>query len=127
MRFPVLCQAVLLLAFAPGTAGAQTVYKCVVKGKPTSFQNEPCPAGQKTAKAVSYTPETVAPYRPDVQARPYARRSDNQQMALMPISTKPSACEMARSHRDRVLGKNNQGGNYDVRVSLNDAVQRACN
>ena len=37
-------RALILLVFAPGVAGSQTIYKCTIKGKPTSYQNAPSAA-----------------------------------------------------------------------------------
>ena len=118
-----------LLAFIwVASAQAQTLYKCVAEGKPASFQNEPCSTGQREVKALNYTPDPVGAYRPDVSTRPYAvsdGRNKSGRVTRM-RRVQPSACELARQHRDTVLGRNNQGGNYKVRVALNDAVHDAC-
>lgn len=111
-----------------GPAQAQTLYKCVSKGKPTSFQSEPCSGLQREAKAVAYTPDAVGPYRPDTASRPYQASGYRSQATATTITKQTTtACEIAKSTRDQVLGRNNQSGGYEVRVRLNDAVQRACN
>lgn len=126
---PLMMVSLLATGMIYAAAGqAQTLYKCVSKGKPTSFQSEPCSGPQREAKAVTYTPEGVGPYRPDLASRPYASSRHHNQAAVMTITQRtPSACTIARRNRDQVVGKNNQSGGYDVRVQLNDAVQRACN
>ena len=125
MRYRTLATGALLLALISTPTHAQIVYKCVTKGRPTSFQSEPCHPAAKLVKAVAYTPDLVGSYRPDVNARPYA--SDRAKIAILPVARTPDLCAMARANRDYVLGANNQVSNYDVRVQLNDAVQRACN
>ena len=65
-----------LLAAATFSADAQTLYRCMQKGKPTSYQNASCPDAAKTAAAVVYVPErnVPAPYLSPAPARPYYRR-----------------------------------------------------
>lgn len=118
-----------LLAAPACTADAQTLYRCVEKGKPTSYQNAPCADAAKTVSAVDYVPERNVTARllapaPAPQRRPSASGA---QLHSIPRATSPSACDAARQHREIVLGTNNQGGNVDVRRVLNDAVARACN
>jgi len=43
----MLLWALLVLMFVPGVAGAQTIFKCAVKGKAVSYQSEPCPENAK--------------------------------------------------------------------------------
>lgn len=118
------------LLAAPIAADAQALYRCIENGKPTSFQNEPCPATARTASAVAYVPErNVPPYRPAAPTPPPQRHQQvsGARLHQIPIATSTTACEAARRHRQAVLGRNNQGGNVDVRRVLNDAVARACN
>ena len=125
MRYSTLVTGTLLFAISTSALG-QVIFKCVTKGKPTSFQNEPCSGNATLVRAVPYTPDVVGPYRPNVHARPYANAAEGL-VATLPVARTPDQCELARTNRERVLGKNNQGGNYKVRVQLNDAVHRACN
>lgn len=127
MGYRISAIGALLLAAFSTAAPAQVVYKCVAKGKPTSFQSEPCSPTARLDKAVPYTPDRVGPYRPDTSSRPYASRGSQGQVATLPVARTPDRCSIAKANRDNVLGRNNQSGNYDVRVQLNDAVQRACN
>lgn len=127
MRKSMLLRSALLLALLPFASGAQTLYKCVSKGKPTSFQSEPCSASQREAGAVDYVPDRVGPYRPDVRSRPYASGGHQAQTVTVPMARTPDLCAMARANRDNLLGRNNQNSSYGLRVQLNDAVQRACN
>ena len=120
--------AALLAAFA-FSADAQTLYRCVQKDKPTSFQNSPCPDAAKTASALAYMPERNVPaYRPTPEpVMRHRQQATSVRMRNIPRASSPTACEAAKQHRDSVLGTNNQGGNVDVRRVLNDAVARACN
>ncbi|MDQ3289107.1 MAG: hypothetical protein M3Q42_12805 [Pseudomonadota bacterium] len=122
----------VLLVFmiaAPVFASTRTLYGCVEPGKPTSYQNEPCPPTSKTKSAVDYVPERYVPAPPPSAAPPSRHRRIGSGGKLHAISraAHPSDCEAARQRRERVLGRNNQGGNVDVRRQLNDAVARACN
>ena len=129
--FVLASGAIAALLAAPIAADAQTLYRCVQKGKPTSFQSAPCATTATTASAVAYVPEQDVPiYRPapSQPAQPSRRqRTPSARVHRISMATNASACESARRRRDVVLGRNNQGGNVDVRRQLNDAVARACN
>ena len=118
-----------LLAATTFPAGAQTLYRCVEKGKPTSYQNAPCAGAAKTASALDYVPERNVPVRYPAPAPTPQYRSQASGARLHSITraTSPTACDAAKQRREYVLGTNNQGGNVDVRRILNDAVARACN
>lgn len=106
---------------------AQAIHKCVRAGQPPVYQSEPCSGAARTARTLSYTPDpTARPYRPDVRARPYARAGGGATVVSTRTQASESACDAARQRRDIVLGRNNQGGNIDLRRALNDEVQRAC-
>lgn len=111
------------------TASAQTLYRCVEPGKPTSYQNQPCPPTSTTASAVDYVPDrhVPVPASPTAPATPIRRRPGGGKLHSISRAASPSACEAARRRRESVLGTNNQGGNVDVRRDLNDAVAEACN
>src|SRR5471032_656101 len=47
---------VILMFFASATAGAHTLYKCTVDGKPT-YSDTPCPAGNSTVIDVPRPPQ----------------------------------------------------------------------
>ena len=64
--------AALLLAAAPLRAG--TVYRCVEKGKPVSFQSEPCDEKAR-ATAPSATSRTPNRHRRRVASRRHAERN----------------------------------------------------
>jgi len=126
--FVLASGAVAALLAAPIAADAQTLYRCVQKGKPTSFQSTPCATAAKTASALAYVPEqNVPPYRPAPSPPPRRQRTSGARLHQISMAPNTSACESARRHRDTVLGRNNQGGNVDVRRQLNDAVAKACN
>lgn len=125
----ILLIIAVLLAAPTFRADAQTLYRCVEKGKATSYQNTPCPASATTASARDYVPERDVPtYRPaPAPATRYRQQPSGAQLRNLPRASSPSACEAAKQRREGVLGKNNQGGNVDVRRVLNDAVAKACN
>ena len=127
MRIPIIAA---LLAVAAFSADAQTLYRCVQKGKPTTFQSEPCPATARTASAANYLPDPNAqPYRPAATPAwqaPRSRQTSGARVHRIPTASSTGACESARAHRDLVVGRNNQRGNVDVRRQLNDAVAKAC-
>ena len=117
-----------LLAAATFSAEAQTLYRCVERGKPTSYQNVPCPDAARTASTVAYVPERNVPFRqpPAASVRHHFRRPARAQLHSIPRASNPTACDAAKRRREYVLGSNNQGGNVDARRQLNDAVARAC-
>lgn len=121
---------VAALLAIPSAANAQTLYRCVEKGKPTSFQSEPCNASATVASTVDYVPERDRP-RPTPAPAPAVqyqqRQAHSARLHNIPRAPSLSACEAARRHREQVLGTNNQQGNVDVRRMLNDAVAKACN
>ena len=98
--------AALLLAAAPVRAG--TVYRCVEKGKPVSFQSEPCDEKARATRAVGYVP--------DAEPSPASRRAATQSemdrryararaaTAHVVEATRPNAdgvtCWQARNERD---------------------------
>lgn len=117
----------LLLTAPILSSHAQTLYRCVESGKPTSIQQDPCPLSAKTASATNYVPERNVPPPRRAPAPTYRRPASGVQMHNIPRAVSSSACEQAKQHRETVLGKNNQGGNVDIRRRLNDAVAKACN
>lgn len=129
MRYLIIA----VLVAAPIAVHPQTLYRCVEKDKPTSFQAEPCPATAKTASAVDYLPDPDArPYQPAAAPSvPSPQRERRRQVAggqlhQVTVAPRPAACSAARAAREAALGRNNQGGNVDLRRRLNDAVARAC-
>lgn len=122
-------QRLLLAALLaiPSAADAQTLYRCVQKGKPTSFQSAPCQAGATAASALDYVPE---PNRPRPAPAPVMRhpgQAPRARLHSIARANSVSACEAAKRRREQVLGTNNQRGGVDVRRVLNDAVAKACN
>lgn len=126
MRKFVLMMAMLLAA----PTFAQTVYKCAQKGKPVSFQSEPCPAGARTVKSVAAIPERYTPpaYRP-------AARQDVQWDTVVSNNTlsKPderaarrAGCDSAKANRARTLERVGLRRTYDLLSQLDASVDAAC-
>ena len=129
---PIACvltiPSVLFIASGlPGPAQAQAIYKCTRAGQTAVYQNAPCASHQRIARSLAYIPDPDArPYRPDLRSRPDPVRLSGRRGATVRATQAADACEAARRNRDVVLGRNNQGGNVDVRRVLNDAVADAC-
>lgn len=130
--------AVALLAVGiASTAQAQTIFKCVVKGKPVTYQTSPCPA-QAQANVRQFLP-----YREPTAAELYARRMKEQRdseylarvagrsataatsgAAIGPATS--SACETAKRERDNYERSAGLNRSYDGLRAWNDHVARAC-
>lgn len=76
MTAPLLAVAVALAAAAP-CASAQAVYRCVQKGKPVSFQSEPCGGNARTTDIRGYVPERT----PTANELAWQRYRTEQEMA----------------------------------------------
>lgn len=100
---------IALLAAAPFAVDAQTLYRCVQKGKPTSYQNVPCAGAAKTAGALNYVPERNVPvtYPTPAPASNYRLSPPGPQLHSIPRATSPTACDAAKQRREYVLGTNN--------------------
>lgn len=143
-RILVVLGAGLLLS---GAVSAQAIYKCVEPGKPVSYQSEPCSRAARTDAVRPYTPEpepTAEERRARALLEQKARRESEylsrlagtsragsgngaaQGASIQTRPRSPGACEAARAARDAHVGRNNQGGSYESRQALNDAVARHC-
>ena len=129
---PIACvltiPSVLFIASGlTGPAQAQAIYKCTRAGQTAVDQNAPCASHQRIARSLAYIPDPDArPYRPDLRSRPDPVRLPGRRGATVRATQAADAFEAAHRNRDVVLGRNNQGGNVDVRRVLNDAVADAC-
>ncbi len=128
---------VALLASSSG-AHAQTLYKCAVKGKPTSYQSEPCASGnaaktwhaplEASSNGQQRRADNAAPTAAEnarIMARLAGTGGRQGQQATIPLK-RSNACDIARANREAILGRNNQGGNVDSRRVLNEQVARHC-
>jgi hypothetical protein len=133
MRLFVLTVGSAML-LSNGLAHGQVIYKCVEKGKPTSFQTSPCPASAKVADAKGFTPERELTWQEKRQREAQWATPRHQQTASaasIPIPTvTPSArsqCEMARAQREQWERSAGLKRSYDGVRAWNDRVARACN
>ncbi|WP_189453919.1 hypothetical protein [Cognatilysobacter bugurensis] len=117
-----------------GLAHGQVVYKCVEKGKPTSFQTSPCPASAKVADIKGFVPDRELTWQEKRQREAqWATRQQQHAAAAanIPIPTvTPSArstCELARSQREQWERSAGLKRSYDSVRAWNDRVARACN
>ena len=141
MQKSIMFRALLLLAFAPGVAGSQTIYKCTLKGKPTSYQNEPCAANAKIAAIRDYQPESPLSLDQLERRRALEARGRQESAYLSRIAGTDrspgggltrillvggSACENAKRDRDAWERQVGLSRNVDTLRQMNDMVHRAC-
>lgn len=122
----------MLLLFGAMYASAaqgQTVYKCVAKGKPTSFQSEPCAAGSRTVRAVNAPPEAYSP-----PAKTWSPLQAQQQTVVYNYVTGQSDdraqrranCASAKNQRESTLQQVGLSRDHDLLRQLDTIVNNAC-
>jgi len=124
MRTTVVAIA-LTLGLLLARANAQTVYKCVAKGSPTSFQTAPCSSAQREVKAVNYTPDADVPYQPDIHERPYANKQ-SPRLTRRVTQGSGSACQQAKDRRDAWERSTGLSRTYKSLQAWNDRIRDAC-
>ncbi len=138
--------ALLVALLASGTAGAQTLYKCV-SASATSYQQAPCPRSSRTARMFDVDPEpplTAAERADDAARREQARiewaflshMAGTDQMDTGMRSSRrrrPRAasrsverCDAAKATRAAVLRSIGLARTIDVLRKLDDDVSQAC-
>lgn len=141
MRNSIIVRSLLLIVLAPGVAGGQTLYKCVIKGKPASYQNEPCASNARVASMRAYRPE-AAPTHEQILARQNRealalqesanlsrmagtnRRGRGASAHVLPVGG--SECADAKRARDAWEKQVGLRRNYNSLQIWSDRVQRAC-
>ncbi|WP_149193482.1 DUF4124 domain-containing protein [Luteimonas sp. LNNU 24178] len=128
----------LLMAAAP--VAAQSIHKCVSASGETSYQSDPCPAGQQVAKSWDASQPHVPPSRQrridrDLGAARLAADQRRQQLhgASGGASHRPpsassvnrQSCQAAKARRDRWLADNPKR-TFVQRRSMDDMVYQAC-
>jgi len=132
--------AVLLLPVPD--AAAQAIYKCVVRGKPPSYQSEPCATNARVAAVRPYQPEPV-PSAQDLQARRDRERRARQDSAylstlagttgravapsrgaIVPVGS--GQCEATKRERDAWERRVGLNRTIDALRAWNDRVYAAC-
>ena len=141
MRHSNLLRALLLLACVPGFASAQTIYKCVVKGEPTSYQNAPCSPDARIASIREFQAEAAPAYdqprqrqRRETQARQesaYLSRlagTDGKSRAARGhvLPSGGAGCEKAKRDRDAWEQRVGLSRSYESLSAWNERVRRAC-
>jgi hypothetical protein len=131
--------AAALAAFVvlAGDADAQAVYRCVEKGKPVSFQTDPCAAAATVSKIREFTPDReLTAYERQQRAaqwatRPTPQASAHQHGTAAVVNTRSSqpghTCAQAKADRDRWERTVGLKRSYDAIRAMNDMVARACN
>lgn len=127
----------LLLAGMASAVPAQVLYRCTAKGKPTTFQHEPCTAGTKTASVAAYSPDP-APSANDLAWQRYRteqemRRRHSAERAApgrtyvvqMPLPARES-CSAAKAERDAWERKVGLSRTVDQLRYWTERVSRAC-
>ncbi len=121
---------IVLLTLYVGAVQAQVVYKCAAKGKPVSFQSEPCASGTRSVKTVSAPPDRYTPpaYQPAPQQQ---TRYEN--VVYNNVQTVPDAraqrranCEAAKRYRENKLDRVGLKRTYDLLQQLDAHVAREC-
>lgn len=135
-----MLRALILLAFAPGVAGSQTIYKCTIKGKPTSYQNAPCAANTTNSGIRDYQPESAPTYAQEQAGQVREARAQQESAYLsrmagtdgrggavghvLPVGG--STCADAKRDRDSWEKQVGLSRSFDTLRQWNDIVQRAC-
>jgi hypothetical protein len=120
----------IILLLVSSSASAQVVHKCVAKGKPVSYQSEPCAAGAKTSKVVAAPRDTRPP--PVYAAAPAASHINNVEMIYnnVPVWTEADQrranCEAAKQRRITRLERLGLRRTYDDLQQLDAGVAQAC-
>lgn len=119
---------------APATA--QTVYRCVQKGKPVSLQSTPCENGATTTKTREYLPERSPTanelawqrYRTEreMQARNEAQHAQSRSGVTVVLPSGGGACEQAKAERDAWERRVGLSRTIDGMRAWQDYVYRAC-
>lgn len=137
----LLVAATLLLSC---TAQAETLFKCVGKGKAISYQSQPCAPGQSVAKSMDYVPEP--PPTPQQRRAMYLREQrDKAESAYLsglagtsrsrksyatgtrlPAEQSNAACEAAKRSRQQVLDQIGLSRTYELLQRLDEDVRAAC-
>lgn len=130
----------IALMVASSAAGAQTLYKCVVSGKPTSYQSHPCENQRSTVKTWAAQPE-AEPTNSELWRQYYAKKrgeadsrylsnlagrsrgAASQGAAMRSATNSAGNCQSMKSMRDAAV--NNDTG-YAARRQWADQVYDAC-
>lgn len=122
-------------------AFAQQVFKCVVPGKPVSYQSDPCPG--QAEKAWDAVPDADNPYlrarlaqmdrevrQRRAAQRPYTASTGGGRAIGASIPSRSisssGACESARAQRDAVYRAAGHRRSFAVSRTMDDAVYNAC-
>ena len=130
MHRSIIAAGLLLAATA---TPAQTVYRCVEKGKPVSFQNAPCGPSARATTATAYTPDPP-PTAAQVARLEAMRREVERRRARRPsrVYAAPAApdggsyCANVKADRDRWERAAGLSRTYDQLASWNERVRQAC-
>lgn len=138
----------MLFLLAAATAQAQQLHKCVDAKGHTSYQSDPCNAGQREVWVRDATPEPPPTYEQQRaaqirQQRQEAESADLRRMAGTDWTTRrsgsgvgvslpaysgknPNACQAAKQQREATLKAAGINRNFSLLRSLDDAVWNAC-
>lgn len=137
---------VVLLA-ATGMAQAQQLHKCVDAKGHTSYQSDPCNAGQREIWARDATPEPPPTYEQQRAARIRQQRQEAESADLRRMAgtdwvsrrpssagvslpayagKNPNACQAAKNQREATLKTAGMSRNFDLLRRLDEMVWNAC-
>lgn len=106
---------------------AATLHACRT-GDSVSYQSAPCAYGAREIRRIEYVPAPAAMPRLARDARPAARKAAPREPRRRASDMRghADACEGARAARERLLGRNQQGGTFGQRQAAHEAVADAC-
>lgn len=117
-----------LAALGANSLSAGTLHACRAGGI-TSYQSTPCATGARELRRIEFMPDTLRPPPSHAKEATAARRVPATARATTRRTVArdaPDACDRARAARERMLGRNQQGGTFDQRQAAHEAVADAC-
>lgn len=133
MESPHVAVAVLLLAALPAVASATHLYRCIGPSGQVSYQSSACAARHRTDRIIEFTPDArTAPREAQADAhRRVARGASTPSLrGSSRGQTRPaaaSACQVAKTRRERELEKLGLKRTFDDLSRLDAGVRSVCN
>lgn len=111
-------------------AAAQNVYKCVAPGGLVSYQSAACEQGARETARWDAPPDPPSPVRPHASGAerrtPGSPASRTARAHIARDQAWPSACEAAKTNRDRTLERVGLKRTFDLLSRLDEQVRNAC-
>ncbi len=119
--------AAIVLLMVSSSASAQVVYRCVAKGKPVSFQSEPCAAGSRTTRVLHAAPDR-RPAPVYTAAAPPAVQNTVNYYDDTPTQwqQRRANCAAAKQRREYNLSIAGLNRTFDLLRQLDEDVRKSC-